>query len=77
MVLTWPPGKNDKSGSNFALGISGGGLALEVLALGGSNLPSGSVWLRVQGLGMGLWHRVKHLGLGLKSRARVYDLKQI
>ena len=24
-VLTWPPGKNDKCGSNFALGISGAG----------------------------------------------------
>ena len=43
VVLTWPPGENDKSRSNFALGISCVGLAPEVLALGGSNLPSGSV----------------------------------
>ena len=42
-VLTWPPAKNDKSGFNFALGISSEKLAPEVLALGGSNLPSGSV----------------------------------
>ena len=37
VVLTWPPEKNDKSGSNIPPG-----LAPEVLALGGSNLPSGS-----------------------------------
>ena len=48
VVLSWLPGKNDKSGSSFVLGNSGVGLAPEVLALGGSNLPSGSVRVSVQ-----------------------------